>query len=504
MANLREQSLWEEGIYQIETSDPVMGGENGVSNRPLRQLANRTQWLKTESARLDRLIGTNLSTVNQGLAGKADKTTQITAGAGLTGGGTLGGSIQIQMGTPGKLNGSTTNWAGSNTHTHEIDKASRTVAGVVKLINDLTTGGAADALSAEQGKVLAGLIAAQGSNAVTLNGEQEVTGLKTFGWITKFKTSSGGRDYLAAVGVTSGHTFLQNTTAGANLAIRNNGDAVFMPNGNTFYKLYHEGNKPAFADLQATPNSFAGYGITGTQTLSGSLVLSGSLYQTLALESSNGTHRVLFETQGASAYFVWRTKGAGTGGNILQLPVDRSGTLATFGTTLAHYGITDAASKAELAAELAKLVNSAPGALDTLKELAAAMGNDPNFAATIARQMGEKATKAELGGKADKATSLAGYGITDAATKAQLDALITGTVAQQGWIKYANGLIEQWGWSDGENITFPIPFPTECFVVSHSKTGTGRDTRVEGVSRTGFSSRSTGGTGRTYYIAKGR
>ncbi|EGY51996.1 phage tail protein [Neisseria shayeganii] len=154
MANLREQSLWEEGVYQIETSDPVMGGENGVSNRPLRQLANRTQWLKTEAARLERLIGTNLSTVNQGLSGKVDKTTQVTAGAGLTGGGALGGNIQIQMGTPGKLNGTTTNWAGSNTHTHEIDKATPTMAGVVKLIDNLTAGGTDAALTAEQGKVI--------------------------------------------------------------------------------------------------------------------------------------------------------------------------------------------------------------------------------------------------------------------------------------------------------------------------------------------------------------
>lgn len=27
MANLQETSTWEAGIYQLETSDPVMGGE---------------------------------------------------------------------------------------------------------------------------------------------------------------------------------------------------------------------------------------------------------------------------------------------------------------------------------------------------------------------------------------------------------------------------------------------------------------------------------------------
>ena len=46
MANLQETGVWEEGIYQLETSDPVMGGADGVDNKPLRQLANRTRYLK--------------------------------------------------------------------------------------------------------------------------------------------------------------------------------------------------------------------------------------------------------------------------------------------------------------------------------------------------------------------------------------------------------------------------------------------------------------------------
>lgn len=45
MANLRETGVWEEGIYQLETADPVMGGPDGIDNRAPRQLANRTRWL---------------------------------------------------------------------------------------------------------------------------------------------------------------------------------------------------------------------------------------------------------------------------------------------------------------------------------------------------------------------------------------------------------------------------------------------------------------------------
>ena len=46
MANLKEQEKWEEGVYQIEENDPVLGGENGITNKPIKQLSNRTLWLK--------------------------------------------------------------------------------------------------------------------------------------------------------------------------------------------------------------------------------------------------------------------------------------------------------------------------------------------------------------------------------------------------------------------------------------------------------------------------
>ncbi len=45
--------------------------------------------------------------------------------------------------------------------------------------------------------------------------------------------------------------------------------------------------------------------------------------------------------------------------------------------------------------KIAALVGSAPETLDTLTELAAALGSDPNFATTIATQMGGKVDKVE-------------------------------------------------------------------------------------------------------------
>lgn len=69
MANLKEQDKWEDGVYQIEENDPVLGGENGVTNRPIKQLANRTFWLKNalelfgKKAAPKDLTATSVSTV---------------------------------------------------------------------------------------------------------------------------------------------------------------------------------------------------------------------------------------------------------------------------------------------------------------------------------------------------------------------------------------------------------------------------------------------------------
>jgi len=48
LANLTEQQLFDAAVYELATTDPVMGGPGGVDNRPHQQLANRTAWLKQQ------------------------------------------------------------------------------------------------------------------------------------------------------------------------------------------------------------------------------------------------------------------------------------------------------------------------------------------------------------------------------------------------------------------------------------------------------------------------
>lgn len=52
MSNLTESPVYESGIYQLEITDPVAGGEDGVSNLQAKQLANRTAYLKQKTDEL--------------------------------------------------------------------------------------------------------------------------------------------------------------------------------------------------------------------------------------------------------------------------------------------------------------------------------------------------------------------------------------------------------------------------------------------------------------------
>lgn len=56
MGKLTETEHWEENIYQIETSDPVLGGPEGITNKPARQLASRTRWLKKKLAEAEQAL----------------------------------------------------------------------------------------------------------------------------------------------------------------------------------------------------------------------------------------------------------------------------------------------------------------------------------------------------------------------------------------------------------------------------------------------------------------
>ena len=145
-------------------------------------------------------------------------------------------------------------------------------------------------------------------------------------------------------------------------------------------------------------------------------------------------------------------------------------------TAAAGNNSTQLANTAFVQAAIAALVASSPAALDTLNELAAALGNDPNFATTMTNALAGKMDKAANGKDiADVSEFLKNLGLGEAAKRD------VGTGANQipdmsawtslkstnGWRLTPDGFIEQWGqanFGNGES-DFVIPFPNKCFFV---------------------------------------
>ncbi|EER3090602.1 phage tail protein [Escherichia coli] len=138
---------------------------------------------------------------------------------------------------------------------------------------------------------------------------------------------------------------------------------------------------------------------------------------------------------------------------------------------------TQIATTAFVKSAIAGMVGSAPAALDTLNELAAALGNDPNFATTMLNALAGKQpldnTLTNLSGK-DVAGLLTYLGLGEAAKRdvgtgsgqiPDMGAFASGS----GWFRLPGGYIVQFGTFSGNTTRFisghfPIPFPNQPMV----------------------------------------
>ncbi|ECB2569057.1 phage tail protein [Salmonella enterica subsp. enterica serovar Agona] len=138
---------------------------------------------------------------------------------------------------------------------------------------------------------------------------------------------------------------------------------------------------------------------------------------------------------------------------------------------------TQIATTAFVKSAIAAMVGSAPAALDTLNELASALGNDPNFATTMLNALAGKQpldnTLTNLSGK-DVAGLLAYLGLGEAAKRdvgtgdnqiPDMGAFASGS----GWFRLPGGYIVQFGTFSGNTTRFisghfPIPFPNQPMV----------------------------------------
>jgi hypothetical protein len=88
---------------------------------------------------------------------------------------------------------------------------------------------------------------------------------------------------------------------------------------------------------------------------------------------------------------------------------------------------TQIATTAFVSAAIAALIDAAPGAMDTLNELAAALGDDPVFATTVTNGLAGKLAKASnLGDLPNKSTARSNLGLGSMATQAASNVAITG------------------------------------------------------------------------------
>ena len=80
MPDLGESPNWE-GVYQIETTDPVQGGAGGIDNQPHQELVNRTGYLKQQHESHDHSGASMTKVVTDGIADDAVTQAKIAAGA---------------------------------------------------------------------------------------------------------------------------------------------------------------------------------------------------------------------------------------------------------------------------------------------------------------------------------------------------------------------------------------------------------------------------------------
>ncbi|EKK7321637.1 phage tail protein [Escherichia coli] len=158
---------------------------------------------------------------------------------------------------------------------------------------------------------------------------------------------------------------------------------------------------------------------------------------------------------------------------------------------------TQIATTAFVKSAIAGMVGSAPAALDTLNELAAALGNDPNFATTMLNALAGKQpldnTLTNLSGK-DVAGLLTYLGLGEAAKRdvgtgenqiPDMSAWKRNPISNR-WRKLPDGTIIQMGISASGplgspvNITLPISFSNTnyCVVASYDNARSGVSTMV--------------------------
>ena len=235
-------------------------------------------------------------------------------------------------------------------------------------------------------------------------------------------TASGGGTTLT---VTRGEDSTSNVAHSAGATVRH------VVSGQDFNEF------SAHIGSAAVPTTAGVHGVTGNvvgdtdaQTLSskildGAVIANGGIQFEGATADSYETTLTVVDPTADRTITLPNATGTVTLDGVASTLTSKTITSGTLGSDLAAgtYKITglgtpsadtDAATKGYVNTQIAAVVASAPGTLDTLDELANALGDDPNFATTVATSIGTKVAKA--GDSMTGALSMGNNKITDLAT----------------------------------------------------------------------------------------
>ncbi len=223
---------------------------------------------------------------------------------------------------------------------------------------------------------------------------------------------------------TAAPTTLQN----AELAYSENSDKLFIGvgtggAGGSATSIVAIGGKGSFVDLAtaqtiAGAKTFSSSPIVPTPTASGHAVTKGYV---------DGLTPSIAAGSGISTSVAGTTVTISADATIARLASPAFSGTPTVPTASAGTNTTQAASTAFVQTAVANLVASAPGTLDTLNELAAALGNDANFATTITASIATKLTaSSNLSDLTNVVSARSNLGLGSLALQASNNVAITG------------------------------------------------------------------------------
>ena len=271
-----------------------------------------------------------------------------------------------------------------------------TVTGVSTLANVDINGGAIDGAVIGASSAVAGTFSDLTATGTTTITTADVNGGNIDGTIIGASTAAAGTfTDLTASGTTTVTTAdinggnIDGTTIGASSAAAGSFTTVSTSGQATLASVdVNGGNIDNTIIGASSPAAITGTTITGTSLVG---PVTGNVTGNL---TGNVTGNVTGDVTGDLTGNVTASSGSSTFNNVTV-----NGTLDVTGTTIANVtdpvSAQDAATKNYVDTEVAALVDSAPGTLDTLNELAAALNDDPNFSTTITNSI---ATKLPLAG----------------------------------------------------------------------------------------------------------